>query len=82
MKELNDYLNINNGYRAFTGRKPLDLNNPEDRKSLFNRLQSDLCPDHLTMDGELSRAEVKRRYEFLIQVQEQLEQVEKLELTY
>jgi hypothetical protein len=44
----------------------------EDRRELNKMVESDLSPENLTCDGELSAAEVRSREKFLVMVQEEL----------
>ena len=79
MKELTEYLDRANQLNRFFKQADLDLNNPQHRRQLADRLESDLSPENLTCDGELARSEVDRRYRYLTRVQKQLEALERHE---
>lgn len=62
MKNIKAYVERQNQWNAlFNGRK-YDLNNPKDRQSIADKIDSDLSPENLTCDGELSRGQVNTRY--------------------
>ena len=76
MKALQAYIKRNNEWDALFNRvnaQPLGTDTPEDRQRLARRIDSELSPENLTMDGELSRTEINRRYNNLIRVAEQLQ---------
>ena len=77
MKALKDYLDRANAFRVLLKHKPYDLNNPQDRDRLADKLEADLSPENLTCDGELDRAEVNSRYQYLSLAQKQLEALER-----
>jgi hypothetical protein len=79
MEYLTEYLDKVNQFRALLKHKPYDLNNPQDRDRLADKLEADLSPENLTCDGELARSEVDRRYRYLTRVQKQLEALERHE---
>jgi hypothetical protein len=71
MTELDQYVRDLNEWRVkFFKQEPLTV--AQHRQQLLNRVDSDLSPENLTCDGELPRAEVQRRYNFLMRVREQL----------
>jgi hypothetical protein len=79
MSALTEYLDHCNQIRELVGTRLWDLNNPEDRASLRDRVESDLSPENLTCDGELARSKVDRRYRYLMKVQKQLDFLEQHE---
>lgn len=79
MKALQAYIKRNNDWDALFNRvnaRPLGIDTHEDRQRLARRIDSELSPENLTMDGELSRTEVNRRYNNLIRVAEQLQKLD------
>jgi hypothetical protein len=59
------YVDQKNRWGKMFGSKPLSLLNASDRQKIADSIDSDLSPENLTCDGELSRAEVNRRYKAL-----------------
>jgi hypothetical protein len=79
MKALHAYIKKQNDWDSFfnrTNARPLGIDTPEDRQRLARRIDNELSPENLTCDGELSRAEVNRRYNNLIRVAEQLRKLD------
>jgi hypothetical protein len=69
---LEQYVEKKNRWRAIFGNSPLSLLNAKDRQSIANSIDSELSPENLTCDGELSRTEVNRRAKFLTRAAEEL----------
>lgn len=79
MKALQAYIKKQNDWDGLFNRvnaRPLGIDTPEDRQRLARRIDNELSPENLTCDGELSRAEVNRRYNNLIRVAEQLRKLD------
>lgn len=76
MKYLLDYLDNTNTFRKMFGRTALDINNSEDLRYLAQKLEGDLSPENLTMDGELPAAEVNKRHRYLIAVARDIKQMD------
>ena len=76
MKALQNYVKQANDWNAIFNRGQYDLGNESDRQALARRIDNELSPENLTMDGELSRSEVNRRYNNLIRVAEQLQKLD------
>ena len=72
MKRLQAYLDRENAYMAIFGRPPLTTLTPESRQQIAHRLDSQLSPENLTCDGELSRSQVNQRYSELTAVAREL----------
>ena len=72
MKELKALVAQHNAWDAIFGAAPLDLAVAADRQKIANKIDSALSPENLSCDGELSRAEVNRRYTALTRAAEQL----------
>jgi hypothetical protein len=65
MKNLQQYVDQTNRWGAIFGQTPLDINDPKDRQKIADKLDSDLSPENLTCDGELSMAKVRVRAKLL-----------------
>ena len=76
MSALTDYVEQQNRYRAIFGEAPLSLSIAKDRQTIADLIDSNLSPEHLTCDGELSRTEVARRYKQLTTAARQLLKVD------
>jgi hypothetical protein len=61
-----------NAWGRVFNRRPLSLLRAQDRQQIADRIDSQLSPENLSCDGELSRTEVNRRYRKLTQCAEQL----------
>lgn len=61
-----------NSWNSIFGRTPYDLSVPADRQRLARCIDSELSPENLTCDGELSRAQVQAKYNRLIKVSREL----------
>jgi hypothetical protein len=76
MSALTDYVEQQNQWRALFNEAPLSLAIARDRQTIANMIDSNLSPEHLTCDGELSRTEVRRRFQKLTQAAAQLKKVD------
>ena len=65
MSALTSYVDRKNAFSKLFGSKLLSLQNAEDRKRIAQSIDSELSPEHLTCDGELSRSQVQARYKSL-----------------
>lgn len=73
---IEQYVEQQNRWIAVFGQKPLSLSNEQDRAKIAQRLDADLSPENLTCDGELPRAEVQRRYNFLTKAARELKAID------
>lgn len=64
MKTLIKFVDQQNAWRRAYGGKLLDLTTQWGRQEIADLLDSNLSPENLTCDGELSRSEVDRRYRY------------------
>ena len=62
MKELKAYVEQQNQWNAIFKGRQYNLANPADRQSLAQKIDSDLSPENLSCDGELTRSQVQARY--------------------
>ena len=76
MQALNDYVAQKNSWGKLFGSKPLDLNDAQDRKRIAQSIDSELSPENLTCDGELSRAQVQQKYTRLTRVAKELQRLD------
>jgi hypothetical protein len=72
MRELTEFVARENKWTALFGSAPLSLDSDSDRRAIARKIDSCLSPENLTCDGELSRAEVDRKFRFLNKAAEQL----------
>jgi hypothetical protein len=72
MSTLTDYLDQKNAFAKIFGRKVLSLQNTQDRQAIANMIDSELSPENLSCDGELSRRQVNARYRQLTSAAKQL----------
>ena len=72
MKTLKAFLDRENRYSAIFGARALDLANAADRQKIARRIDSQLSPENLSCDGEISQAEANRRYRDLCRCAEEL----------
>ena len=65
MSALTQYLDRKNSFATLFGGKELSLQNATDRQRIADSIDSDLSPENLTCDGELSHTQVRTRYKAL-----------------
>lgn len=69
---IEQYVEQQNRWSAVFGDAPLSLLNSQDRERIARRIDSDLSPENLTCDGELSRSQVQTKYRYLSRCVEEL----------
>jgi hypothetical protein len=69
---IEQYVDQKNQWAGLFGGKRLSLLNKADRQRIADSLDADLSPENLTCDGELPRAEVQKRYNFLTRAAKEL----------
>ena len=69
---IEQYVEQKNKWRALFNQKPLSLLNAKDRQAIANSIDSELSPENLTCDGELSGAQVRQRQSFLFRCANEL----------
>jgi hypothetical protein len=62
MRSLRAYVDQKNAWNAIFKGRQLDINDPADRQRIASMIDSDLSPENLTCDGELSRSAVNAKY--------------------
>ncbi len=76
ISNIEQYVDGKNRWGALFGNKPLSLLNAKDRQKIADSIDADLSPENLTCDGELPRAEVQRRYNFLTRCAQELRSID------
>ena len=76
MSVLTDYVEQQNRWNAIFGKAPLSLAIAADRQKIADMIDSQLSPENLTCDGELSRGAVQAKYKQLTTAAKQLQQVD------
>jgi hypothetical protein len=76
MKALEQYVERKNSWGKVFGTKPLSLSNAKDRQAIASSIDSDLSPENLSCDGELSRSAVNARYTQLTRAAAQLQKLD------
>ena len=73
MQALNKYVEDKNTWQIlFSGAKLLTLDTASGRKAIAEQLDSDLSPENLHCDGEISQAQAMKKYRALSKAAEQL----------
>ena len=65
MTALQAYVSRKNKWNAVFRGEQFELDTAQGRQRVAQSLDADLSPENLTCDGELSRAEIARRYKEL-----------------
>ncbi len=76
ISNLEQYVAKKNAWGKIFGNRELSLLNSKDRQEIADSLDADLSPENLTCDGELPRAEVQRRYQFLSRCVQELQSID------
>ena len=69
------YVERRNNWERIIGRGPLSLLNPADHQRIADAIDSDLSPENLTCDGELSASQVRERSAYLRRCAEELRSI-------
>ena len=73
---IEQYVERKNSFAKLFGSKPLSLLVAEDRQKIADSIDSELSPENLTCDGELSRSQVNARYQFLTRAAAELKSID------
>ncbi len=73
---LEAFVEQENRWGALFGNRPLSLLNAKDRQKIADSIDSELSPENLTCDGELSRSQVQQRYQFLTRAARELQSID------
>lgn len=76
MFAIERYVADKNNWNALFGKNKLSLLVKADRQRIADMLDADLSPENLSCDGELPRAEVQRRYNFLTKAAKELKSID------
>jgi len=76
ISNLEAYVEQENRFSAIFGGRPLSLLNKADRQKIADKIDMQLSPENLTCDGELSRAQVQKRYNQLTRVARELQSID------
>lgn len=74
MKRLQKYLDRKNQWNAIFGGRALVIG--QDNQRIADMIDSELSPENLTCDGELSRSQVNARYRELTGAAEELRRLD------
>jgi hypothetical protein len=69
---LEAFVERENKWSAIFGAKPLSLLNAKDRQTIADKIDSQLSPENLHCDGEISAAQAREKYRFLSRCAEEL----------
>lgn len=75
---LEHFVEQENRMAGIFGNKPLSLLNAQDRQRIADMIDSSLSPENLTCDGELSRAQVQQKYNYLTRCAQELLSIDPL----
>jgi len=73
---LTTYVDRKNAFAKIFGSRQLSLQNAVDRQAIADSIDSDLSPENLTCDGELSRSQVQARYKALTKAAKELQKLD------
>ena len=73
---LTAYVDRKNSFAKIFGSRQLSLQNAVDRQAIADSIDSDLSPENLTCDGELSRTQVQARYKALTKAAKELQKLD------
>lgn len=73
---IEQYVDQKNQWAGLFGGRKLSLLNKADRQRIADSLDADLSPENLSCDGELPRAEVQKRYNFLTKAAKELKSID------
>jgi hypothetical protein len=76
MSALNTYLDRKNAFAKMFGQRAMSLQNAADRQRIADNIDSELSPENLTCDGELSRSQVQTRYRALTAAAKELQKLD------
>ena len=69
---LEQYVQQTNQWRQLFDEAPLSLLNANDRQAIADRIDMALSPENLTCDGELTQAQVQKKYKALTRAAREL----------
>ena len=72
ISNLERLVEAENRWMTARGAQPFSLLRAEDRQEIASIIDCRLSPENLTCDGELSRAEIQKKYRFLTRCRAEL----------
>jgi hypothetical protein len=76
MKALNEYVAQKNAWIKIFGSPAMSLSNAADRKKIAQHIDTELSPENLHCDGEISHAQAMAKYRKLATVAKQLQKLD------
>ncbi len=76
IRALETYVEQQNNWNRLLKQPTLSLLKPEDRQRIADSIDSDLSPENLSCDGELSRSQIQQRYSFLTRCARELQTID------
>ena len=76
IRALETYVEQKNNWERLFKQPELSLLNAEDRQRIADSIDSDLSPENLSCDGELSRTQIQQRYAFLTRCARELQSID------
>jgi len=76
LSNLEAYVESKNRWGKLFNKPALSLLRAEDRQAIADALDSDLSPENLTCDGELSSSQVRQRYNFFTRAARELQSID------
>lgn len=76
MKALQKFIDDKNHWNRFFNGEQYEIKTAQGRQRVASMIDASLSPENLTCDGELSRAEVNRRWKELDTAARQLKQLD------
>ena len=76
MKALQAYIDQRNKWNAIFRGEQFEIKTAQGRQRVAQSIDADLSPENLTCDGELSRAQVNKRYKELTAAAQELNKLD------
>ena len=76
MKALQKFIDDKNHWNKFFNGEQYEIKTAKGRQRVADMIDAALSPEHLTCDGELSRAEINRRWKELDTAAKQLRKLD------
>jgi predicted DNA-binding protein YlxM (UPF0122 family) len=72
ISNLEAFVDNLNRMGAIFGSRPVSLLNPKDRQRIAEHIDMQLSPENLACDGEISRAQIQKKYNYLTRCAQEL----------
>lgn len=76
IRALETYVEQQNNWNRLLKQPELSLMRAEDRQRIADQIDTDLSPEWLSCDGELSRSQIQERYSFLTRCARELQSID------